>query len=211
MEESGYYRFPCIHGQNVVFSSEEDLWMVSAGGGVARRLTAGLGNSMHPAISPDGKMLAFTGTEEGGAEVYVMPTEGGQPKRVSFVGAAAVVGWSPASGKIIYASASQQPFRQMVRLYEIGLEDREARLLPTGPANWISFGPNGAMVISRPSVDPAFWKRYRGGTAGDLWIDSDGDGKWRRLIKVQGNPSRPVWVGPRIYFISDHDGVGNLY
>src|SRR2546425_9701019 len=95
MGERGYYRFPAIRGEMVVFASEEDLWTVAASGGVARRLTAGLGNSLHPAVSADGKWLAFTSSEEGGADVYVMPADGGQPQRLTFTGGSVVAGWSP--------------------------------------------------------------------------------------------------------------------
>ena len=73
MPTQGYYRYPCIHGENVVFVSEDDLWTAPAGGGVARRLTSSLGQVSFPAFSPDGSWLAFTGRDEGPGEVYVMP------------------------------------------------------------------------------------------------------------------------------------------
>jgi tricorn protease len=200
-----------IHEQTVVFVSEDDLWTVSANGGIARRLTSGLGTATHPAISIDGNWIAFSGREEGPAEVFVMPFEGGQPRRVTFVGTPAlVVGWTP-QGEIVYASDSGQPFVRIMRLFAVSREGGESRELPTGPAAFISYGADGGCVIARPAVEAAYWKRYRGGTTGDLWIDAAGDGDWRRLIKVQGNPSRPLWIATRIYFISDHDGVGNLY
>src|SRR6266536_3260750 len=207
----GYYRFPTIRDETVVFVSEDDLWTVSASGGIARRLTSGLGTASHPAISPDGNWIAFSGREEGPAEVFIMPFEGGQPRRVTFVGTAAiVVGWTP-QGEVVYASDSGQPFLRMMRLFAVSREGGEPRELPTGPGVFISYGPGGGCVIARPSVEAAYWKRYRGGTTGDLWVDPTGDGDWRRLVKVQGNPSRPLWIRDRIYFISDHDGVGNLY
>ena len=210
-EGSGYYRFPTIHEHTLVFVSEDDLWTVPASGGVARRLTSGLGTASNPVISPTGNRIAFSGREEGPAEVFVMPFEGGPPRRVTFVGTAAmVVGWTP-RGDIIYASDSGQPFLRMTRLFSVSPESGQSSELPTGPAVFISYGPSGGCVIARPSVEAAYWKRYRGGTTGDLWIDTTGQGNWQRLVKVQGNPSRPMWIGDRIYFISDHDGVGNLY
>ena len=86
MPASGYYRYPTIYNDTIVFVSEDDLWNVSASGGVARRLTANLGTISHPFFSPDGSLLAFTGREEGHSEVYVMPAEGGPVKRVTYLG-----------------------------------------------------------------------------------------------------------------------------
>jgi tricorn protease len=208
----GYYRFPTIHGDTVAFTSEDDVWCVSSAGGEARRLTSGLGSAANPAYSRDGKWLAFSGREEGPPEVFVMPAEGGQPRRLTFLGAmfTNVVGWTN-DNKIVFASTYGQPFNGMIRLFAISPEGGEPQMLPTGPANYASFGPAGETVISRPSVEAAYWKRYRGGTAGDLWIDATNSGAWRRLIKLEGNPARPQWVGRRIYFVSDHEGVGNLY
>ncbi|CAN5350786.1 S41 family peptidase [soil metagenome] len=212
---SGYYRFPTIQGEKIAFSSEDDLWQVSAGGGEARRLTSGLGSATNPVYSRDGQWLAFSGREEGPLEVFVMPADGGHPRRLTFFGATFcnVVGWTH-DGRIVFATDFGQPFMKMLALYSISPEPTDGeqpQLLPTGPANFASFGPAGECVIARPSVDSAYWKRYRGGTAGDIWIDATHSGAWKRLVQLEGNPSRPLWVGRRIYFISDHDGVGNLY
>ena len=169
MKTSGYYLYPSIHGETVVFVSEDDLWTVPARGGVARRLTSGLGAVTHPALSPDGGWLAFSGREEGNLEVYVMPARGGEPRRLTFLGAnTLVVGWTR-DGQIVFNSNAQQAFAVPPRLWTISREGGEPAVLPTGPANYISFGPARGCVIGRNAPDPARWKRYRGGTAGDLW------------------------------------------
>ncbi|MBK9713830.1 MAG: PD40 domain-containing protein [Kouleothrix sp.] len=210
--EQGYYRFPTIHRDTVAFVCEGDLWRVPAGGGVARRLTTNPGQALTPAFSPDGALLAFAGRDEGGPEVYVMPAEGGPSQRLTFLGAQSeVAGWSPDGRSIVFASSAAQPFASQYQLYAVDREGGEPRRLPTGPARSVSFGPDGAMVIGRNTTDLARWKRYRGGLAGDLWVDAEGDGDWRRLTRIAGNVALPRWVAERVYFVSDHEGVGNLY
>ncbi len=211
MLTSGYYRFPTIHDQTVVFLCEDDLWTVPAGGGIARRLTSNLGEVSSPSLSPDGEWLAFTGREEGHSEVYLMPSLGGSANRLTFLGnEASVVGWTPGGTEIVFASAHASPFSE-TSLYALPQEGGEPRLLPTGPAASVSFGPNGGMVIGRHTTDISWWKRYRGGLAGDIWIDGAGDGQWQRLLKLNGNVTLPVWVGDRIYLLADHEGTGSLY
>jgi len=224
MTNSGYYRFPTIHGETVVFVCEDDLWTAPAQGGIARRLTSNLGEVDSPALSPDGRLLAFTGHEEGPAEVFVMPALGGPARRLTFLGSdGRVVGWTPDAAEIIFASSHASPFRE-TSLYAIAATGGQPRLLPTGPAASLSFGPSGGMVIARHTTDIAYWKRYRGGLAGDIWIDAAGDGRWRRLcagadrngdqgggLRLPGNLARPLWLGERIYFLSDHEGIGSLY
>lgn len=210
---AGYYRFPTIHGEDIVFVCEDDLWHVPASGGTARRLTAGRGRATHPALSPEGALLAFTGREDGPEEVYVMPAAGGEPRRLTFQGAnAAVIGWSPDGSDVLFASYAGQPFQRTCRLFAVNATRKELpRELPVGPVSWISYGPRGAVVLARNGGDPARWKRYRGGTAGEIWIDPRGTGRFRRLVELSGNLANPMWLGNRVFFLSDHEGIGNLY
>ncbi|MGR6917776.1 S41 family peptidase [[Actinomadura] parvosata] len=207
---SAYLRFPTVFQDIVVFAAEDDLWMVSARGGRAFRLTAGLAEAGYPRISPRGDQLAFVGREEGQEEVYVMPSGGGAARRVTFHGArCTVTGWDP-QGRILYASDQSQPFEGRKWLHRVapgGVPER----LPYGPANEIAYGPENMIVLGRNTADPARWKRYRGGTVGDLWIDRRGDGEFGRLIRLPGNLAAPCWSGGRVCFISDHEGVGNVY
>ncbi|MEO3812597.1 PDZ domain-containing protein [Sphaerisporangium sp. B11E5] len=207
---SVYIRFPAIFGQVVVFTAEDDLWMVSDEGGRAFRLTAGLAEATYPRFSPDGGLLAFVGREEGPEEVYVMPADGGSARRLTYDGAlCTVTAWSP-DGAVIYASDARQPFNRRKWLHRVDPAGH-SEPLPHGPANTITYGHGGAVVLGRNTADPARWKRYRGGTVGDLWIDREGDGRFARLIALAGNLASPCWAGERIYFLSDHEGIGNVY
>ncbi len=216
---SGYYRFPTIYKDNIVFVSEDDLWHVSAGGGIARRLTSNLGEVTYPILSPDGEQLAFVGREEGGAEVYVMPAAGGSARRLTYLNSSCrVLTWTPDSRGIIFASTYGQPVAREMILYRVAAETTNGtvELLPYGPAHSIAFGSNGRVVIGRNTGDPARWKRYRGGTAGHLWIDRVGNGQFERfLANLAGNIASPMWIETtgeaRVFFVSDHEGIGNLY
>ena len=226
--EQGYYHSPTIHQETVVFVCEDDLWTVPATGGIARRLTSNLGNASAPALSPDGAWLAFTGRDEGASEVYLMPALGGSAKRLTYLGVdSQVIGWTPSGtgwpdSRILFTSNSGQHFFRLNEVYALSpnLEPQtdypEPEKLPTGIAVSVSIGPQGdadhiPMVIARHTTDIARWKRYRGGLTGDFWIDEAGTGGWRRLIKLDGNIASPLWVGERVYFVSDHEGIGNLY
>ncbi len=214
MTAEGYYRYPTIYKDNVVFGCEDDLWTVSGQGGVARRLTANLGMVSHPAFSPDGQWLAFVGREDGETEVYVMPASGGPATRLTYLGSyTTVLGWTP-DGQIVFASDTGQPFQRLTPLYTIDPTEPGAQPqpMPCGPARSISFGPEAGMVIGRRVNDLANWKRYRGGRTGDIWIDRQGEGRFRPLLKkLKGNMANPMWIGDRIYFLSDHEGIGNIY
>src|SRR5713226_4620207 len=212
MPSQGYVRFPTIHQDRIVFVSEDDLWLISSEGGRAERLTAGEGRVSHPRFSPDGQLLAFVGREEGPSEVYVMPSSGGPAQRLTFQSASChVVGWSPSGNEILYASNADQFTHRFETIYAISPRGGQPRQLPVGMANAISYGPHGGTVLGRNIREPSHWKRYRGGTVGHLWCDVNDDGIFQRLLQLDGNLADPCWVGERIYFLSDHEGVGNIY
>ena len=126
----GYYRFPTLHSDRLVFVSEDDLWAVPAAGGVARRLTANLGAVSAPFFSPDGATLAFTGREEGHPEVYVMSSEGGPARRLTYLGAATtVIGWTPGGDRILFASDAGQPIDRVPAVLRAAPGGRPARAL----------------------------------------------------------------------------------
>lgn len=211
MPSQGYVRFPTVYQDRIVFVAEDDLWQISSEGGRAERLTAGVGEVKDPRFSPDGQWLAFVGQEEGPSEVYVMAAQGSEAQRLTFQGVSTVAGWSRAGDRLIFASAVGSAHRDDDRLYALSPTGGEASMLPVGQANAISYGPDGGVVIGRNIGEPARWKRYRGGTAGYLWCDARGDGAFQRLLHLTGNMASPCWVGERIYFLSDHEGVGNVY
>jgi tricorn protease len=207
---SGYFRQPTIYRDAVVFLCEDDLWSVAVEGGIARRLTSTPGVVSAPSFSPDGELLAFVGCEEGPSEIYCMPALGGEARRLTCQGASAVVsGWQPDGDRIVYASSAGVAYGG--GLWTVRPEGGSPERLPYGPETFIAYGDRKAVVLGRCARDPARWKRYRGGTAGQLWIDPRGSGKFRQLSPADGNFSNPMWISGRVYFISDHEGIGNVY
>lgn len=212
---SGYYREPVLFEEDVVFVAEDDLWTVPLQGGLARRLTAAQGRVEAPAYSPCGKWLAYTSTEEGCPEVFVMPSRGGAARKLTFSGArrAQVVGWSPDGEWVIFRSNLKEPFARQMSLYRVPARGGAVEAMGLGPAQRIAFENGGpGRVIARHADDLARWKGYRGGAAGELWIDIGGEGEWSRLLpEFTAGLCRPMWIKERIYFLSDQDGAANLY
>ncbi|MFO1315521.1 MAG: PDZ domain-containing protein [Burkholderiales bacterium] len=211
MSDQGYLRQPTIQGDTIVFVCDDDLWTVGAGGGVARRLTAGLGEPATPCLSPDGTQLAFVGRDEQHPEVYLMPAAGGPARRMTWLGPDVMVrGWTR-DGHILFVTTQGQPFFRNYRAFTLDPAGGMPQPIALGQVNHLAFGPGNAKVIGRNTADPARWKRYRGGTAGHLWIDAAGTGTFRRMTELAGNVTSPMWIGERVYYLSDAEGVGNLY
>ncbi len=211
--DMGYYRYPSIAGDRILFVCEDDLWTAPASGGDAARLTVSFGTCTYPRFSPDGAWVAFVSTDEGNPELYVMPSRGGEPRRLTFSGAtlASTVGWSEDGSEIYFVANPTTWYENETRPFAIARDGGTPRSLNVGHARSLSYGPQGRLVLGRNAADPARWKRYRGGTAGEIWIDADGTGTFAHLPLPDGNPCWPMWIGDRIFFLADHEGIGNIY
>lgn len=208
---SGYYRHPALHDSTIVFTSEGDLWKVGIKGGVAQRLTTHPGNETQAAISPDGKHIAFSAEYEGPTEVYVMPMEGGLPRRLTYEGGATVVGWTP-HGDVLYATRtlSTLPNDQLVRVHPV---TGDRKVVPLAQASDGVFDSEGrTLVFTRLPFQGSSTKRYQGGTAQNLWRFDDGSPEAVPLTSdYPGTSKEPMWWKGRIYFLSDRDGCMNLW
>jgi len=208
----GFYRYPALHGDVVVFAAEGDLWRVPISGGVATRITTHPGEETSPRISPDGTILAFTGTYEGPAEIYTMPLAGGLPVRRTYEGEASVATtWTP-DGRLVYTTShfSTLPQSQMVVL---DLDESRMERVPLYTAAEGVYDPSGEVLyFVRPAFHNNVTKRYTGGTARDVWRYREGDPEAVELTgDYDGESHSPmVWNG-RVYFVTDRDGTMNLW
>ena len=209
----GYYVNPVLFGSRVVFVCEEDLWEVSDQGGVARRMTSGRGGFSHAQFSPDGHWLAVSALEEGPREIFLMPSTGGELKRLTFLNSISIVrGWD--HDEVVFSTRAFDPNQEDSLATVSRYGGGSAKPLNWGQATRRAVLDNGDLIIERNAGrnDAAHWKRYRGGTAGKFYqMTSDQKRSSRFLQKLKGNLSCPMWVGGRLYFLSDHEGVGNLY
>lgn len=208
----GYYRFPAIHGDSIVFTAEGDLWRVGINGGTAQRLTTHPAEESRPAISPDGKTVAFSASYEGPTEVYTLSLDGGIPVRHTFEGAnALVVGWTPA-GDVLYTTRrfATLPNPQLAR---VDPKTGTRTLVPLAQASDGTYDQNGrTLYFTRLAFQGSYTKRYRGGTAQNLWKFASGDKEATPLTAdYKGTSKTPMlWKG-RVYFLSDRDGTMNLW
>ncbi|CAN5297757.1 S41 family peptidase [soil metagenome] len=210
-----YLRFPSVAGDAVAFVAEYDVWLAGRAGGRAWRLTADRAPVAGTRLSPDAGLVAFTSRRDGAPEVHVVPVEGGPSRRLTHWGDeyARVIGWT-GEGQVLAISAVGQPFRSRTWAYAVSLDGGPAERLEYGPVTGLAPGPGGALVlgVNQSRRSGAAWKRYRGGTAGKLWIDRTGGGQFHRLCaELDGQLEDPAWVGDRVVFLSDHEGCGNVY
>ena len=208
----GYYQHPTLHGDVIVFVAEGDMWRVPAGGGLARRLTTHPAEEGNPVISPDGRTVAFTARYEGPAELYTMPIDGGLPVRWTHESDASIAtGWSP-DGDVIFTTAhySTLPQNQLVK---IDLETGARERVPLYTATEGSYDASGeTLYFVRPAFHNNVTKRYRGGTARDVWKFADGAPEAVELTGDYGGESHsPMWWNGRVYFVTDRDGTMNVW
>ncbi|MEB3212037.1 MAG: hypothetical protein VKL39_11810, partial [Leptolyngbyaceae bacterium] len=208
----GFYRFPTLHNDRIVFTAEGDLWSVGLNGGLARRLTTHHGVELHAAISPDGQRIAFSAEYEGTLDVYSMPFTGGLPSRHTHDGEGnCVVGWTP-DGKILYCTShySTLPNAQLATIHP---DTGEVQVLPLHQASDGCLTPDGdTLFFTRLAFQGSHTKRYQGGTAQNIWKYVFGQPEAVSLTSdYPGTSKAPMWWNGQVYFASDRDGTMNLW
>ncbi len=209
----GYYRFPSLHGETVVFTAEGDIWSVPVAGGDARRLTTHPSFELGKAISPDGKWIAFNAAYEGPTEVYVMPLAGGLPRQITFEGHFhRVLGWSSPTKILTATSRYAGPSRNM-QLVELDIDHHTSSLVPLFQASDGAWNDNrSSLFFTRFEKQSSYTKRYKGGTAQNLWrFDAGAQEAVPLTADYPGTSRHAMWWNGRVYFATDRDGTMNLW
>ncbi len=210
-------RFPHVHGDRVVFTYAGDLYTAPLSGGTATRLTSHEGLEVFARFSPDGKWIAFSGEYAGTRQVYLIPSTGGEPKQLTWypdVGPMPprggydhlVLDWTP-DGKKILVRANRTPFAErngcyyLVDAFEGGLETPLE--IPEG-ASGATFDASGTrLAYNIKSREWRHWKRYAAGRQQDVWLYDLQAHRSERITEFEGTDNFPLWVGEKVYFVSD--------
>jgi tricorn protease len=219
-------RFPTTNGTRIVFCYGGQLYSVPKEGGIARRLTSGPGYTSFPRFSPDGSQIAFTSQYDGNTEVYVMPAEGGAPKRLTITATLGrddisdrmgpnniVMTWQNTKPLIVFRTRMKSFDAFIGQLYTVGLDAELPQQVAVPRGGFVSFSPDDSkMAYNRVFREFRTWKHYRGGMADDVWIHDFKTGNTENLTNNPAQDICPMW-GPdnRIYFASDRDGRMNLF
>jgi len=221
--EARLLRFPTTNGKEIVFSYAGDLYKVPIQGGEAVRMTAFLGYEMFPRFSPDGQTIAFTGQYDGNTEVYTIPIGGGEPTRITYTSLNGrdflgdrmgpnniVMCWSPDGNKIVFRNRIGDGF--IGRLRTVSKDGGLSEEIPLPEGGFCSYSPDGKrLAYNRVMREFRTWKYYKGGMADDVWIF---DPQKKNVTNITDNPSQdifPMWIGSKIYFLSDRDRTMNIF
>ncbi|MCU1308234.1 MAG: Tol biopolymer transport system-like protein [Acidobacteriaceae bacterium] len=207
---------PSLSKTHISFAYAGDLWTVPRDGGEAHLLTSGAGIKSDPTFSPDGSMIAFSGDYDGNVDVYVMPASGGMPRRLTYhPGVDEVVGWTPDGNSVLFRS-TRNSYSRFNRLFTVSLEGGLPHELPLPMAEFGSLSADAKHIAYVPTdntrrLSAIGWKRYRGGKASHIWIANLSDYSIEIVPRTTSNDGTPMWVGNKVYFLSDRNGPVSLY
>ncbi|MGJ5816568.1 S41 family peptidase [Paludibaculum fermentans] len=202
---------PTLSAAQIAFVFAGDLWTVPRSGGAATRLTTNVGVEADPYFSPDGKSIAFTGQYDGNTDVFVVAAAGGVPRRLTHHPAADIArGWTPDGSRVLFSS-SRTNFNFTEQLFTVAASGGPASKLPLPIAYEASYSANQDSIAYVP-LARAFqaWKRYRGGRATPIWIAHLASSKVERVPREGSNDYCPMWVGDKVYFLSDRNAGGKV-
>jgi tricorn protease len=198
-------RYPDVSETHIAFVYAGDIWLVAKGGGTAHRLSSPLGEELFPRFSPDGTQLAFSANYDGNVDVYVIPTMGGEPVRVTYhPDADRLSDWTPDGTQLLFASGRANGVGRLSQFYLASPAGGFPEVLPIPYGDVGALSPSGK-TIAYTTRDRGFrtWKRYRGGTAPDIWLFDLETLDSRNLTDSAANESQPMWHGDTLYFLSD--------
>ncbi len=206
---------PAISSDQIAFIYAEDLWVANTDGTQPRRLTVDEGVESSPVFSPDGQWIAFSAEYDGNRDVFIVSADGGIPVRLTWhPGADIVRGFTPDGKNVLFISQRATYTNRYFQLFTVPVTGGFPRQLEIPNAYYAVYSPDGQSMAYTPIPDRfQQWKNYRGGTVSSIWIISLGDFAVVKIPKPEGgcNDSNPMWVGDRIYFISDRAGEFNLF
>jgi len=204
---------PGVSATQIVFAWAGQIWIVGRDGGSARRLVSGSARLSGPSFSPDGSMVAYTGDYDDNPDVYVVPSAGGQPRRLTWhPGPDTVLGWTP-DGKGIAFRSGRRSESDPDHLFTVPVEGGPVTEVPLSRVEEASFSPDGMHLAYNPNLQwQPYWKGYRGGQTRTIWIANLADSSVAGIPQEKNsNDSNPMWVDDRIYFLSDRTGSIALY
>jgi tricorn protease len=202
---------PTLSKTEIVFEYGGYLWSVPRAGGEARQLTTG-GHEASPILSPDGEWIAFSGQYDGNVDVFVMPAEGGEPRRLTWhPGPDIATGWTPDSKKVLFYSG-REAYADFNRLYTVPVEGGWPDALPMWRGQDAWFSADAKRIAYVPNLKwQTSWKRYKGGQTTPIFIVQLSDLKLEKVPRENSNDSNPVWFGDTVYFLSDRNGPVTLF
>ena len=203
---------PTVSKTQIAFAYGGDIWIVGREGGEAQRLVVGTGMLHDPIFSPDGSTIAYTGDYDGNLDVYVVAAAGGEPRRLTYhPGADVVVGWTPDGKRVLFSSHRDSP-TDSNKLFTMPLDGGLPSELPLSQAEFGSYSPDGTHLAYEPFFQwEPDWKHYRGGQTVAIWIANLADSSVEKVPRENSNDRRPMWVGDRVYFLSDRNGPVTLF
>jgi tricorn protease len=205
-------RDPTLSQTRIVFQYGGELWSVPRTGGQAHVLASGMDMLADPIFSPDGSMVAFSGTYDKNTDVYVVPAAGGQPRRLTYhPGPDVAVGWTPDGRSVLFRS-HRYSYSDPNQLFTVPVTGGFPTELPLPSGELGSYSGDGSHIAYVPGFQwEPYWKGYKGGQHAEIYIARLSDSSTVRIPNLDSNETDPMWVGDTIYFLSDRDGPETLY